>query len=168
MSFPAISQSVTVVNGNTLICFPELMVRQIMVDLETGDFCQQEKQSYLRDIENFRKLMAIKEQEYENILSRSRFSLCPRGSNPNSVRFWESLAAGAIPILISDGYKLPDWDWDNTIIRLKESDLYNLDYQELENNLLDLRDENERRANCLRAYEHFKHENYKHYITAHL
>ena len=111
---------------------------------------------------------STEEQEYENILSRSRFSLCPRGSNPNSVRFWESLAAGAIPILISDGYKLPAWDWDNTIIRLKESDLYNLDYQELENNLLDLRDENERRANCLRAYEYFKHENYKHYITTHL
>jgi hypothetical protein len=70
MSFPAISQSVTVVKGDTLICFPEHMVRQIMVDLETGDFCQQEKQSYLRDIENFRKLMAIREQEYENNVGR--------------------------------------------------------------------------------------------------
>lgn len=70
MSFPAISQSVTVVNGDTLICFPESMVRQIMVDLETGDFCQQEKQSYLRDIENLRKLMTIREQEYQNVFGR--------------------------------------------------------------------------------------------------
>ena len=70
MSFPAISQSVTVINGDTLICFPEPMVRQIMVDLETGDFCQQEKQSYLRDIGNLRKLMAIREQEYENTVGR--------------------------------------------------------------------------------------------------
>jgi len=108
------------------------------------------------------------EQEYEDILSRSRFSLCPRGSNPNSVRFWESLAAGAIPILISDGYKLPVWNWDKTIIRLKESDLLNLDYEELENVLLNLKDENERRANCLKAYEYFKHENYRHYITTHI
>ena len=46
------------------------MVRQIMVDLETGDFCQQEKQSYLRDIENLRKLMTIREQEYENTVGR--------------------------------------------------------------------------------------------------
>jgi hypothetical protein len=46
------------------------MVRQIMVDLETGDFCQQEKQSYLRDIGNLRKLMAIREQEYENTVGR--------------------------------------------------------------------------------------------------
>ena len=73
MSFPAISQSVTVVNGDTLICFPEPMVRQIMVDLETGDFCQQEKQSYLRDIGNLRKLMAIREQEYENTVGRLNY-----------------------------------------------------------------------------------------------
>ena len=46
------------------------MVRQIMVDLETGDFCQQEKQSYLRDIGNLRKLMVIREQEYENNVGR--------------------------------------------------------------------------------------------------
>ena len=70
MSFPAISQSVTVINGDTLICFPEPMVRQIMVDLETGDFCQQEKQSYLRDIGILRKLMVIREQEYENNVGR--------------------------------------------------------------------------------------------------
>ena len=46
------------------------MVRQIMVDLETGDFCQKEKQSYLRDIENLRKLASIREQEYENTAGR--------------------------------------------------------------------------------------------------
>lgn len=108
------------------------------------------------------------EYEYENILSRSRFSLCPRGSNPNSVRFWESLAAGAIPILISDNYKLPEWDWDNTIIRISESDLPALDYSKLEKMLTGIKDEKERRANCLKAYEYFKHENYKSYINSHI
>ncbi len=108
------------------------------------------------------------EYEYEQILSRSRFSLCPRGSNPNSVRFWESLAAGAIPVLISDNYKLPEWDWDNTIIRIKESDLLTLDYSELEKIISNTEDEDKRRANCLKAYEHFKHENYKSYIISYL
>jgi hypothetical protein len=108
------------------------------------------------------------EQEYENILSRSRFSLCPRGSNPNSVRFWESLAAGAIPVLISDNYKLPEWDWDNTIIRIKESDLLSLDYDKLEKMLNNVEDEEEKRINCLKAYEYFKHENYKSYIISHI
>jgi hypothetical protein len=111
---------------------------------------------------------STQEQEYESVLSRSRFSLCPRGSNPNSVRFWESLAAGAIPILISDNYKLPNWDWDNTIIRLKESDLTSLNYSSLEKKLLDIKDEEIRRKNCLRAYDFFKQENYKRYITSYL
>jgi len=111
---------------------------------------------------------SLQEQEYRDVLSKSRFSLCPRGSNPNSVRFWESLAAGAIPILISDNYKLPDWDWDNTIVRLNEPDLNSLDYNSLENILLNLNDEDTRRANCIKAYEFFKHENYKNYIHSYL
>ncbi len=108
------------------------------------------------------------EQEYVQTLSQSRFSLCPRGSNPNSVRFWESLAAGAIPILISDNYKLPEWDWDNTIIRIKESDLSTFDYNKLEKMLNNVEDEEKRRENCLKAYNHFKHENYKSYIFSHI
>ena len=32
----------------------------------------------------------VEEAEYKDILQRSRFSLCPRGSSPSSVRFWES------------------------------------------------------------------------------
>lgn len=111
---------------------------------------------------------SIHEKEYESILSRSRFSLCPRGSNPNSVRFWESLAAGAIPILISDNYKLPDWDWNNTIIQLKESDLNNLDYTTLQDILLNTKNEDLLRENCLKAYEFFKQENYKNYINSYL
>jgi hypothetical protein len=111
---------------------------------------------------------SLQEREYKDILSKSRFSLCPRGSNPNSVRFWESLAAGAIPILISDNYKLPDWDWDNTIIRLNEADLNSLNYNSLESILLNLKDEDTRRVNCIRAYEFFKHENYKTYINSYL
>jgi hypothetical protein len=108
------------------------------------------------------------ERHYANILSRSRFSLCPRGSNPNSVRFWESLAAGAIPILFSDNYKLPKWDWSSTIVQLSESSLVNLDYKQLQDILINISDENVKRENCLAAYEYFKHENYKSYITSNI
>lgn len=59
--------------------------------------------------------------EYLDILSRSRFSLCPSGVGTGTKRFWESLKAGAIPILISNEWTPPPcWDWKNTIITLKE------------------------------------------------
>ncbi len=108
------------------------------------------------------------EKHYRDVLSRSRFSLCPRGSNPNSVRFWESLAAGAIPVLFSDNYKLPKWDWENTIIQLSESSLSNMDYQQLQDILSSIPDEDAKRENCLKAYDSFKHENYKSYIVSNL
>ncbi len=60
---------------------------------------------------------------YKDILGRSRFSLCPRGYEPGSIRFWESLHAGAIPILIADNYRLPEiFDWNTCVIRVSEKD----------------------------------------------
>jgi hypothetical protein len=62
--------------------------------------------------------------QYKDVLSRSRFSLCPRGHEPSSFRFWESLQAGAIPVFISDAARLPKgFDWDRCIIRVAEKDI---------------------------------------------
>lgn len=38
---------------------------------------------------------------YNSILSDSRFSLCPEGAGPNTLRFWESIAVGSIPVILS-------------------------------------------------------------------
>lgn len=60
--------------------------------------------------------------EYRSTLARSRFSLCPRGIGPGTLRFWESLAAGAIPVLIGDSTRLPDGiDWSTCILRVPEA-----------------------------------------------
>jgi hypothetical protein len=45
--------------------------------------------------------------EFRDVLLHSVFSLCPSGSGPNSIRLWESLGAGAIPVIISDTLALP-------------------------------------------------------------
>ncbi len=45
--------------------------------------------------------------EFKDILSRSIFSLCPSGTGPNSIRLWESLGAGAIPVILADTYLPP-------------------------------------------------------------
>jgi hypothetical protein len=46
-------------------------------------------------------------RRYNEILSESRFSLCPEGAGPNTLRLWESLAVGAIPVVISDEWQAP-------------------------------------------------------------
>ena len=38
---------------------------------------------------------------YNSILSDSKFSLCPEGAGPNTLRFWESIAVGSIPVIHS-------------------------------------------------------------------
>jgi hypothetical protein len=48
-----------------------------------------------------------KVSEYNYALCESIFSLCPAGAGPNSLRLWESLAIGSIPIILSDSLVLP-------------------------------------------------------------
>lgn len=66
---------------------------------------------------------------YNRILKNSRYSLCPSGAGPASIRFYESLACGSIPIILADTWKLPvvnGVDWDKCTIRLPENEYYNL------------------------------------------
>jgi hypothetical protein len=46
-------------------------------------------------------------REFQEALTRSVFALCPSGSGPNSIRLWEALGAGAIPVILSDDLALP-------------------------------------------------------------
>lgn len=46
-------------------------------------------------------------EEFRAVLADSIFSLCPSGSGPNSIRLWESIGAGAIPVILADTYAPP-------------------------------------------------------------
>jgi len=52
--------------------------------------------------------------EFRASLVASVFSLCPSGSGPNSIRLWETLGAGAIPVILADTWAPPGdralWD----------------------------------------------------------
>ena len=48
--------------------------------------------------------MAESARRYNAVLSDSVFSLCPEGAGPNTLRLWESMAVGSIPVVVA-----PDW-----------------------------------------------------------
>ena len=48
-----------------------------------------------------------KRAELVDLINQSVATLCPRGFGVQSIRFFETLAAGRIPILLSDNYILP-------------------------------------------------------------
>ncbi|WP_181337704.1 exostosin domain-containing protein [Hyphomicrobium methylovorum] len=47
-------------------------------------------------------------ERYNRLLSNSVFSLCPDGAGPNTLRTWESLAVGSIPVIIADDWAPPN------------------------------------------------------------
>ena len=92
-------------------------------------------------------------EKYNRLLLESRYSLCPSGSGPNSIRFWESLACGSIPVLLSDGLELPSHElWDESIVRVSERELHTLPML-LSN--IDIEKENRMRENCIKLYEYY-------------
>lgn len=81
---------------------------------------------YKNQIEN--KELSLEELEiikshaddYREILTNSVYSLCPSGAGPNSIRFWESIAFGVVPILLSDYLDIPDLPKSINYIRVPE------------------------------------------------
>jgi glycosyltransferase involved in cell wall biosynthesis len=97
-------------------------------------------------------------EHYNDTLLKSRYSLCPSGSGPNSIRFWESLAVGSIPVVLADTLELPSNPlWGDAIVRIKEADLESLHtiligIDELKEKIM--------RKNCIELYNYYKN-NYK-------
>jgi len=91
-------------------------------------------------------------------LSRSRFSLCPRGTGPSTIRFWESLGAGSIPVLIGSDMGLPDgYDWKKCVITISELDINKI-HKILSS--FTLEQESRMRESCLEAYSKFSGKNF--------
>lgn len=64
--------------------------------------------------------------KYIEMLGDSEFSLCPRGTGISSVRLFESMAMGSIPVIIADGYKLPLQnviDWNGISIQVRQNQI---------------------------------------------
>jgi len=54
--------------------------------------------------------------ETKTVLAASRFVLCPRGIGTSSIRLYETLEAGRVPVIISDDWVPPaETDWSFAI-----------------------------------------------------
>ncbi|KAI4314439.1 hypothetical protein L6164_027347 [Bauhinia variegata] len=81
------------------------------------------------DISNNRISRATGHLVYQNRFYRSKFCICPGGSQVNSARIADSIHYGCIPVILSNYYDLPFndiLDWRKFCVILKESDVYQL------------------------------------------
>jgi hypothetical protein len=78
---------------------------------------------------NLKKTNEDFEKEYKQNLQDTIFSLCPSGSGPNSIRIWESMSFGCIPVILADTLVLPeikDINYNDFFIIWKESEIEKL------------------------------------------
>ncbi len=58
---------------------------------------------------------------YVDLLRRSKFVLCPRGLSPSSIRLFEAMCAGRVPVILADQWVSPAGpNWERFSIRVPE------------------------------------------------
>ena len=74
--------------------------------------------------------------QYNELMSQSLFSLCPSGAGPNSLRLWECLANGSIPVVLADTLEFPQLQalfpdlpvgWQDAVVFHPEAEIAGLD-----------------------------------------
>jgi hypothetical protein len=61
---------------------------------------------------------------YADVLRRTKFVLCPRGAGTSSIRLFETLRAGRVPLIVADQWVAPEGpDWASCSIRVNEHDI---------------------------------------------
>jgi hypothetical protein len=63
-------------------------------------------------------------ESYLRLIERSAFVLCPRGRGASSLRLFETLQLGRVPVIISDDWVAPDGPaWETFSVRVAERDV---------------------------------------------
>lgn len=63
-------------------------------------------------------------ESFREVTRRSKFVICPRGFSSSSIRLFEAMEAGAVPVIIADELALPVGpDWDSFSLRVRERDV---------------------------------------------
>ena len=60
---------------------------------------------------------------YAELIEASKFVICPRGVSPSSIRLFETMQMGRVPVILSDGWVAPSGPrWSDFSIRVAEAD----------------------------------------------
>jgi hypothetical protein len=63
-------------------------------------------------------------QRYSEVISRSKFVLCPKGAGTSSFRIFETLSAGRVPVILSDEWAPPAGpDWARISVTVPEANI---------------------------------------------
>jgi hypothetical protein len=66
-------------------------------------------------------------ERFKKQLLRSKFVLCPRGKGASSYRIFEVMAAGRVPVIISDAWIEPPFiEWNRFSVRVPEKQIYQI------------------------------------------
>lgn len=76
------------------------------------------------DLDEYRPdLLAKYHREFAEALADSKFTLCPKGAGASTLRIFETMKAGRVPVIISDEWVPPEgpaWESFSLIVREKE------------------------------------------------
>ena len=62
-----------------------------------------------------------RQERYGAVMQRTQYALCPRGRSANSIRIYEAMEAGCVPLIVADEICLPSGpEWDRFTIRVSE------------------------------------------------
>jgi len=61
--------------------------------------------------------------DFRKVMDDTTFALCPSGSGPSSIRLWEAILNGAIPVILADTWKAPGDPalWEAATLRCAET-----------------------------------------------
>ena len=89
------------------------------------------KEGYLINAFHWNATVSNEQQNlFYNVMSQSRFSLCPRGYGATSYRLYEAIQMGSIPVYVSDKHLTP-WDdvlnWKEFCVVIDQNTIPNID-----------------------------------------
>ena len=91
--------------------------RACIIDSDEGDAKRYWWQTSVERAEHCRA-------KFKDVMERTKFAICPRGVDAASIRLFEAMQAGCVPVIVSDRLVLPEGpDWPSFSIRVRECDI---------------------------------------------